>query len=149
LDAVRLCVQLLPECLSHTEGPGLRKTWTTSKKWTGVHHHEKLLEIGGYLNKGYHVFVTNYFMSVPLVRHLHEFIIYITGTVSTHRELLPQQFKNKFASGQRIYWRSGPLLAYVFCKEKKNRKKILPFFSPAMPRPKKRKYREDMVAIHK
>jgi hypothetical protein len=28
---------------------------------------KKLVVIGGYLNKGYHVFIDNYFMSVPFV----------------------------------------------------------------------------------
>jgi hypothetical protein len=42
--------------------------------------------------------------------------------------------------------RSGPLLACVFCEKKS--KKILPFFSPAMPELKKRNNMEGMVAIH-
>jgi hypothetical protein len=32
---------------------------------------------------------------------------------------------------------------------RRNHKKILSFFSPAMPQPKKKKYGEHMVAIHK
>jgi hypothetical protein len=34
-------------------------------------------------------------------------------------------------------------------RRKHKKKKILSFFSPAMPQPKKRKYGEDMVTIHK
>jgi hypothetical protein len=34
-------------------------------------------------------------------------------------------------------------------RKKKLRKEILSFFSPATPQFKKRKYREDMVAVHK
>jgi hypothetical protein len=64
---------------------------------------KKLLETGGYFNKGYHVFVENYFMSVPLVRHLHQLSTYVTGTVSRNRNLSPQQFQNKFAVGQKMY----------------------------------------------
>lgn len=82
---------------------------------------KKLFEIGGYLNKGYHIFVDNYFMSVPLVRHLHQLRTYITGTVRRNRKHLPQQFKNKFAVGQKMYFRSGPLLACAF-REKKSQK---------------------------
>jgi hypothetical protein len=33
--------------------------------------------------------------------------------------------------------------------ERRNHKKFLSFFSPAMPKTKKRKYREDIVALHK
>jgi hypothetical protein len=98
---------------------------------------EKLLEIGGYVSKGYHVFIDNYFMSVPLVHHLHQLRTCITGTVRRNRKLLPQQFKNKFAVGQKIYGRSDPLLACVF--HEKSQKKILSFFSPAAPQPEKRK----------
>jgi hypothetical protein len=47
---------------------------------------KKLLETGGYLNKG---FINSYFMSVPLVRHLHQLSTYITGIVRRNRKLLP------------------------------------------------------------
>jgi hypothetical protein len=70
---------------------------------------KKLLEIRWYLKNGYHVFVDNYFMSVPLVCHLHQLSTYITGTVRRNRKLLPQQLKNKSAVGQKVYCRSGPL----------------------------------------
>jgi hypothetical protein len=46
-------------------------------------------------------------------------------------------------------YRSGPLLAHVFLEKKSHTKKILSFFSPATPQPKKRKYGEDVVAIRK
>jgi hypothetical protein len=55
------------------------------KKWPGVHHHEKLLKISGYLNKGYHIFIDNYFMSVSLVCHFDQLSTYITGTVRRNR----------------------------------------------------------------
>jgi hypothetical protein len=82
---------------------------------------KKLLEIGVYFNKGYHVFINTNFMSVPLVRHPHQRRTYITGTVRRTRKHLLQQFKNKFAVGQRMYCRYGPLLAYVLL-EKSQRK---------------------------
>jgi hypothetical protein len=50
---------------------------------------KKLLEIGGYLNKGYHGFVDNYFMSVPLVCHLYQLSTYITGTATKNRKIYP------------------------------------------------------------
>jgi hypothetical protein len=109
---------------------------------------EKLLEIGGYLNKGYNVFVDIGFMSVPLVRCLHQLSTYMTGTVRRNRKLLPQQFKNKLAVGQKMYCRSSPLLVCVF-GEKKSPQKILSFFSPARSQPKKWKYGEDMMAVYK
>jgi hypothetical protein len=106
---------------------------------------KKLLEIEGNLNKGYHVFNDNYFMSVPLVHHFHELRTYITGNVR-NRKLLPQQFKNKFAVGKKMHCRSGPFLVRF---PQKSTKKNLSLFSPATPQPKKRKNRKDIVAIHK
>jgi hypothetical protein len=50
---------------------------------------KKLLEIGRYLNKGYHGFVDNYFMSVPFVHHLHQLSTYITVTVTKNRKIYP------------------------------------------------------------
>jgi hypothetical protein len=66
------------------------------KKLLGVHRHGKVLEIGGYFNKVYNVFVNIYFMPVSLVRNLHQLSIYITGPVRRNRKLLPMEFKNKF-----------------------------------------------------
>ncbi|XP_067140739.1 piggyBac transposable element-derived protein 4-like [Centruroides vittatus] len=78
----------------------------------------KLLEIGMYPNKGYHVFVDRYFMSVPLVHHLYSLQTYITGTVRRNGKMLPQQFKKKFAAGETSYFRSGPILACGFRENK-------------------------------
>jgi hypothetical protein len=95
---------------------------------------KELLEIGGYLNKGYNNFVNNYFLSVPLVRHLCQLSTYITGTVKKKRKLLPQQFKNKYPIGQKCIAYVVPF-SHMFSakKKKKKKKKILSFFSPAMP----------------
>jgi hypothetical protein len=88
---------------------------------------------------------TNYFMSVPLVCHLHQ-LSTITGTVRKNRKLLPQQFKNKIAVGQKnVLQIWSPSCVF---SARRNHKKILSFFNSAMPQPKKRKYGENMVAIH-
>jgi hypothetical protein len=131
---------------SHTERPGLRKTRTPLKKWPGVHHCEKLLEIGRYLNKGYQVFIDTYFMSVTLVHHLHRLSAYITGTVWRNRKLLAQHFKYKFAVGQKMYCRSSPLLSCVFHEKKKKNLVILLSIHATT---QEEKYGEDMVAIHR
>jgi hypothetical protein len=86
---------------------------------------KKLLEIGGYVNKGYHVFVDDYVMSVQLVRHLHQLNVYITGTVRRNRKLLSQRFKNKFAVGQKMYCRFGPFPTCVFSEKKSQKDPII------------------------
>jgi hypothetical protein len=108
----------------------------------------KKLLVGGYLNKCYHVFVDNYFMSVPLVCQLHQVSTYITGNVRRNKKLLPQQFKNEFAVGQKVYCRSGPLLTFSARRNHKKKEQPVIFLSRT-PQLKKRKYRKDMVAIHK
>jgi hypothetical protein len=50
---------------------------------------KRLLLIGGHLDKGYHIFFNNYFMSVPFVCHLHQLSIYKTGIVRRNRKLYP------------------------------------------------------------
>ncbi|XP_023241866.1 piggyBac transposable element-derived protein 4-like [Centruroides sculpturatus] len=83
---------------------------------------KKLLETGMYLNKGYHLFVDNFFMSVPLVRNLYSLGTYITGTVRRNKKYLPAPLKSsKFSVGQTSYFRSGPLLACGF-REKLSQK---------------------------
>jgi hypothetical protein len=57
-------------------------------------------------------------MSVPLVHYLHQLSTYITVPVRRNRKILRLQFKNKFSVGQKMYCRSGPLLACVFCEKK-------------------------------
>jgi hypothetical protein len=113
---------------------------------------KKLLEIGGYLNKGYHVFVDNYFMSVPVVCHLHQLSTYITGGKGDYYprgkgDYYPRSSGTNLQLDKKCMADLVPFL-HTF-SSKRNHKKILSFFSPAMPQPKKRKYREDMVAIHK
>jgi hypothetical protein len=57
------CVKLLPGVFHIERGQVSLKQGQHPRKWPGVHRCEKLPEIGVYLNKGYHVFVNNYFMS--------------------------------------------------------------------------------------
>ncbi|XP_067141752.1 piggyBac transposable element-derived protein 4-like [Centruroides vittatus] len=80
----------------------------------------QLVTLGNYNNKGYHVFVDNYFTSAPLVRGLYSRGTYCTGTVRALRKQLPTGFKQKFAVGQITYFRSGPILACAFREHEKN-----------------------------
>ncbi|XP_023213149.1 piggyBac transposable element-derived protein 3-like [Centruroides sculpturatus] len=82
---------------------------------------QKLFEIGIYLNKGYHFFIDRCFMSVPLVQRLYSLQTYVTGTVRGNQKMLPKQFKKNFATGETLYFRSGPVLACGI-KEKQSQK---------------------------
>ncbi|XP_023210629.1 piggyBac transposable element-derived protein 4-like [Centruroides sculpturatus] len=85
----------------------------------------RLMDMGDYYNKGHHLFVDNYFMSVPLIRHLHSQATYCTGTVRKNRKQLPLRFKENFKVGQISYFRSGPILACGF-RDKKSQKQSKP-----------------------
>jgi hypothetical protein len=108
---------------------------------------KKLLQTGGYLNKGYHVFVDNYFMSVPLVRHLHHLSTYITGTVRRNRKLYCSSSRTNLQLDKKCTADMVPFL-HLF-STRRNHEKILSFFSPAIPQYKNRNYEKDMVAIQK
>ncbi|XP_023221147.1 piggyBac transposable element-derived protein 4-like [Centruroides sculpturatus] len=94
----------------------------------------RLLDLGNYNRKGYHVFVDNYFVSVPLIRHLYSLETYVTGTVRRNRKHLPPQFKKNFSVGQTLYFRSGPILACGFRKTKSKKDGVLLLSSHARAR---------------
>lgn len=56
----------------------------------------KLLTIGNYINKGYHLFVEHIFSSLSLAKHLYTLGTYITGTIRINRKYLPNVVKSKF-----------------------------------------------------
>ncbi|XP_049813555.1 piggyBac transposable element-derived protein 4-like [Schistocerca nitens] len=86
---------------------------------------QKLLRLGSYLNKGYQIFVDNFFMSVPLVKSLYKLGTCITGTVRKNRKYLPEQFRKKFGIGERMYCKSGPVLACVYGEKKSQHTPVL------------------------
>ncbi|PNF31176.1 hypothetical protein B7P43_G15164, partial [Cryptotermes secundus] len=49
----------------------------------------KLLNMGNYLHKGYHIFMDNFFSSIPLAKELYELQTFITGTIRRNRKWLP------------------------------------------------------------
>ena len=85
----------------------------------------KLLKMGNYICKGYHVFMDNFFMSVPLAEDLYKLSTYVTGTIRRNRKFLPQAFQNKFEVGEKKYFRKGPILAAAFREKKSQRLPVL------------------------
>ena len=81
----------------------------------------KLMEMGNYLSKGYHVFVDNFFTTVPLAKALYELKTFITGTIRCNRKELPTAFRNKFQVGEKKYFRRGHILA-LETREKKSQR---------------------------
>lgn len=79
----------------------------------------KLMAVGNYLNKWYHLFVDNFFSSVPLAKHLYLLGTYITGTIRINRKYLPQAIKTKFDVGVLKFFKNSFLLLCGF-REKKS-----------------------------
>jgi hypothetical protein len=111
-------------------------------------HPKKLLEIGEYLNKGYHVFVGTYLMSVPLVHHLHQLNTYITGTVWRTGNFYPSSSRTNLQFDKKCIADLVPFL-HVFSMRRNHKRIILSSISPARPHAKKRKYEGGIMAIHK
>ncbi|XP_023235982.1 piggyBac transposable element-derived protein 4-like isoform X2 [Centruroides sculpturatus] len=133
-----LCDSVSKYCLSFFTYKGARTKQekdNNSKFGLGYSVVIKLLETGSYLKKGYHLFVDNFFMSVPLVRYLYTMGTYITGTVRKNQKYLPAPLKfSKFTVGQRSYFRSGPLLACGFREKASQKTQVLLLSSHARAR---------------
>lgn len=98
-----------------------------NQKELGVSHLvvKKLLQVGNYLNKGYHLFVDNFYTSIPLARYLYDVGTYITGTIRMNRKLLPKEIKQKFDVGQTKFFKNGPLLLCGHRDKKSQKNQVL------------------------
>lgn len=81
----------------------------------------KLLQLGNYLNKGYHIYIDNFFTSIPLAKHLYSLGTYVTGTIRKNRKGIPEALKTKFKTISNRYFRLGSLLL-IGSKQKKSQK---------------------------
>lgn len=77
--------------------------------------------MGNYLNKGYHLFIDNFFTSIPLAEYLYNKMTFITGTIRKNRAGLPKELVNKYKVGEKLYLRSNELLALAY-REKASQK---------------------------
>lgn len=85
----------------------------------------KLLESGQLLNKGYHLFVDNFFMSVPLAKYLFSKGTYMTGTIRRNRVGIPDRIKEKLEVSQQVYMRQDNLLMLSYREKKSQIKPVL------------------------
>jgi len=82
----------------------------------------KLLTMTNLLQKGYHVFVDNFFTTINLAKYLYSRLTFFTGTMRANRKGIPQIMKNKFPVGCKKYLRKGPMLMLGY-REKQSQKK--------------------------
>lgn len=83
---------------------------------------KNLLLICQYLNKGYHIFLDNFFVSLPLAEYLYSKCTFLTGTVRRNRKGIPEEIKENLDVGEKKYVRNGPNL-FLSYREKKSQKK--------------------------
>lgn len=78
----------------------------------------KLLQDADCLDKGYHVYVDNYFTSTALAKFLHSKNIYITGTIRRNRKDIPKEAK-ELKVEETKYFRNAEVLLCAH-REKKS-----------------------------
>lgn len=83
---------------------------------------KELMTEAGLLNKGYHLFVDNFYTSPTLAQYLHSKKTLLTGTLRSNRKGVPQMLKAAKPKEQEcMYFRKGPILALSW-REKKSQK---------------------------
>lgn len=85
----------------------------------------KLMKMGNYLKKGYHIFMDNFFTSIPLASSLYKLQTFITGTIRRNRKFLPKQYQNKFQIGEKKYFRSNSILSLAYREKKSQRNPVI------------------------
>ncbi|CAK9832764.1 PiggyBac transposable element-derived protein 4 [Anthophora retusa] len=85
----------------------------------------KLLNMGNYLMKGYHVVADNFFTSISLARALFEKGTYLTGTIRNNRKYIPSFMKPKLQEGTSKYARNNETLLLAYRGKKSQKKNVL------------------------
>lgn len=120
-----MCDSVSNYCLGFFCYKGKKENELNENKQEGLAHKVvvKLLEMGNYLNKGYHIFVDNFFLSIPLARFLFSKETYITGTIRRNRQEIPYIIKEKLKVGQQCYVRNeNENILMLSYREKKTQK---------------------------
>lgn len=118
-----LCDSITHYCLAFFcyRGAKLEQDKDDTKKF-GLGHVVvmNLLKIGNYLDKGYHIFVDNFFTSIQLAKTLLERITYITGTIRRNRKYIPREAQVSQV-GKPNYYKSDDILLCSY-RDKKTKK---------------------------
>ena len=76
----------------------------------------KLLKIGNYMSKDYHIFMDNFSMTVPLAKDMCKLCTYMTRTIRRNRKFLPQAFRSKFEVDEKNIFTGAQILLLPFVK---------------------------------
>jgi hypothetical protein len=72
-----------------------------------------------YLDKGYRLFIDNFYTSAQLVYDLLQRLTYACGTLRSNREKIPPQLKEQLGTGEAKFWRCDNLVV-THCKGKRD-----------------------------
>nr|XP_031836771.1 piggyBac transposable element-derived protein 4-like [Nomia melanderi] len=85
----------------------------------------KLLTMGNYFSRSYHIFDDNFFASVSLAKTLYGLGTYITGTIRRNRKFISEPLTEKFAIGVTKFFRQGPFLTICYREKKSQRFSVI------------------------
>ncbi|KAG8254840.1 zinc finger protein [Homalodisca vitripennis] len=122
-----LCDAVTHYCVYFLVYKGAKNTERQQVKETSLGHNvvTKLLDVGGCLWKGFHLFVDNFFTSIRLAKSLYEKFTHITGTIRMNRKGIPLEMKENYTIGQRKYKRKNTMLLLGYRQRKTQKKPVL------------------------
>ncbi|KAG8269639.1 zinc finger protein [Homalodisca vitripennis] len=90
---------------------------------------DTLMKKANLYEKGYHIYIDNFFSSTKLAKYLYKKGTYVTGTLRHNRKGIPEQMKTKFSVGETKYMRRNPLILLGY-REKKSQKSRYYYYQP-------------------
>ncbi|XP_046832590.1 piggyBac transposable element-derived protein 4-like [Vespa crabro] len=135
-----LCDAVSKYCLTFYCYKGAKSKSNSDKNTFGLEYNAvvNLLNESNCLNKGYHVFVDNFFNSIELARYLYSNNTYLTGTI--RRNKIPDHLKTVNVNEAK-YFKDNNVLLYAYRKKKSVKKPIILLIST--------KYEDKNVTVEK
>ncbi|PNF19106.1 hypothetical protein B7P43_G09791 [Cryptotermes secundus] len=126
-----LCDSVVPYCLAFYCYPGTKTREVKEniqKHGLGYVVVNDLLNVGGYLMKGFHVVLDSFFTSFQLAHYLYKKCTFLTGSLKRNRRHVPQELRENFDVGHIKYYRSKEILLAGY-REKESQRYPMLFLS--------------------
>lgn len=123
-----LCDSVSHYCLSFFVYKGARDEETKRQiKENGLGYYvvNRLLHMTNLLNKGYHIFIDNFFTSLKLAKYLYSKLTFLTGTLRKKRKGIPDIMKPKFKVGDTKYCRKDAMLLLGYREKVSQKHQVL------------------------
>lgn len=123
-----ICDSVSHYCLSFFVYKGARDEETKRQiKENGLGYYvvNKLLHMTNLLNKGYHIFIDNFFTSIKLGKYLYSKLTFLTGTLRKKRKGIPDIMKPKFKVGDIKYCRKDAMLLLGYREKVSQKHQVL------------------------